>query len=291
MLQNGLLALQIALVACCLYLVYSVGAALFGSDPVPEPRIPPATASVASERSLEDYALIAARNLFQTLAVAPVEIEEPEEEIEESSLRFTLLGTAATIPRDHSVAVLEDEVRRRLQLHVGDELSVGVTLERIERERVIVSNHGRLEAISLSDDDQPRPAPPTTRSPTPARRPPVRPNRQTLSDRLRRVAKTAEQTPAATVRPRGILDQARMLPTYDPEGNFEGLKVNFVQGGSAVEEMGFQVGDLITSVNGAALETPAEGLRALRAVQAGEQLVVQVDRAGQPVTLEYVLEE
>jgi type II secretion system protein C len=292
LLQNGIVALQAALVACCLYLVYSIGAALFGGDPVPEPKIRPPVAAAAIERPAADYSVVARRNLFQTLAVVPVAFEAPEPDIEESRLRFTLLGTATTLPTEHSIAVLEDATRERLHLHVGDELSPGVTLQSIERERVIVSNRGRLEEIRLPEKpDRPRPAVSKARravSPRPQAR--ARP-RSTLSDRLRRIAQNAENVRTPGPRARGILDQARMLPTYDPSGGFEGLKVNFVEEGSAVEGMGLQVGDLITSVNRQVLENPADGLRALRGVKPGDTLIVELDRNGAATTLEYVLEE
>ncbi len=294
MLQNGILALQAALVACCLYLAYSIGAALLGGDPVPEPKVRPPLATTEIERAHADYSVVARRNLFQTLAVLPVALEPSAPEIEESRLRFRLLGTAATLPIGHSVAVLEDATRERLQLHVGDELAPDVTLLRIERERVILSNHGRLEAISLADsDDRPTgPGPKARSAAVSPPRPQARANRpSTLSDRLRRMAQNAGEVRTATPRVRGILDQARMLPTYDPSGGFEGLKVNFVEEGSAVEEMGLQVGDLITSVNRQVLENPADGLRALRGVQPGDTLIVELDRNGAATTLEYVLEE
>ena len=58
MLQNGILALQAALVACCLYLVYSIGAALLGGDPVPEPKVRPPLATSEIERPHTDYSVV-----------------------------------------------------------------------------------------------------------------------------------------------------------------------------------------------------------------------------------------
>lgn len=291
MLRIGLLTLQGTLGALCCYLLYSVGAALLGAAPLPEPRLPPAGPMSEQGRSLGEYAVIAQRDLFQTLRAAPE--PEPEEEVAESTLRVRLIGTAVANPPSQSVASVEDEIRReRFAVRIGDRIS-GAEVVRIERHRIVLQNRGQLEEIAFPEEPAP-PPPPVAARPGPQARAPAaaRAGRGTLSRRLQRLADTTNQGQGTATRSRGgLLNQARMLPAYDQNGGFEGLRINFIQEGSEVAEMGLQIGDVIQSVDGSELATPADGLRALRESQPGDAIELLILRGGQQLTIEHVLAE
>lgn len=94
------------------------------------------------------YAVIGSRNLFQTPEDAPA-LPMIEEVIEDSSLQYKVLGTAAG-PADGSVALLEDGRGRRAVVSVGDQIE-GVLVERIERGRIVVLNAGRREQLTMEE--------------------------------------------------------------------------------------------------------------------------------------------
>lgn len=294
MLRYGLLAVQATLVAIGCYLIYAAGASLVSGDPVPDLHVPPAEGSLEGHHDLERYSVIAARNLFQTIAVAPGQSEPDEEEIVESQLRFQLVGTAAADPAEFSLAILVDPSSERVVVRVGDPVAQARVV-RIEPKRVIIDNRGRLEAITIDEDSvmQPtanapsalraRPAAPRARG-----RPNVTPNRTSLSDRLRRLGERTDASAPQRAPGGSLLDQVRMVQSYTADGAADGLKVNFVQAGSEIAQMGVQVGDVIRAVNGEGVESATDGLRVLRGTRPGEELVVEIDRGGESLTLEHV---
>jgi type II secretion system protein C len=286
LLRQGLLALQVSLAACSAYLVYATLAALLFSPSVPEAAVPEPLAPTARSRPLADYDVITSRNLFNTTQSALAEAPLPAiEEIAESQLAVRLLGTIVGGPGQESLAAVEDSSQVRIQVGVDDLIS-GARVVRIERDRIILDNQGRLEEIAFPEDGSAGVAiPPPPRSLRPQRTTPLaaRPT-ESLSERLRKLAQQAQPAqPAGS--PGGYLDQMRVLPSYDVQGGLEGLKVSWVQEGSPVAQSGIQVGDLITGVNGAALTSPTEGIQAFRDISPGNPIAVEAVRAGSTISL------
>lgn len=286
MLRQGLLALQVSLAACSAYFVYATLAALLFSPSVPEAAVPDAAAPTARSRPLADYDVIASRNLFNTTVSATALAALPAvEEITESQLQVRLLGTIAGGAGQPSLAAIEDSASVRNQVGVGDLIS-GARVVRIERDRIILDNQGRLEEITFPEDGSAALAvPPPPQSLRAHRAAPLaaRPT-ESLSERLRKLAQQAQPSGRPTDAG-GYLDQMRVLPSYDVQGWLEGLKVSWVQEGSPVAQSGIQVGDLITGVNGEALSSPTEGIQAFRDVPRGTAIAVEAVRAGSTISL------
>jgi hypothetical protein len=144
---------QVSLGALAAYLVYGAVAPLVGETSVPEAVIP--DVAPVSEQAIERgrYDVITERNLFRTPEAAPPPEPEapPEEAIEESALKLTLLGTAVFGSPDRSSAVVTRTGSGEVQVvRVGDAIE-GATLERIERRRLVLRNRGKLEQITLDD--------------------------------------------------------------------------------------------------------------------------------------------
>jgi type II secretion system protein C len=287
LLREGLWALQVSLAACSAYLLYAAGAALLFAPSVPEAAVPVEEPPAARGRPLADYDVIATRNLFHTLELAPgtAAAEAVTEEIAESQLDVRLLGTIAGGPGQKSYAAVQDNAQLRTQVGVDDLIS-GARVVRIERDRIILDNQGRLEEVTFPDESS------ATFASAPAARPalvPRAPNRpppaESLSQRLRRMAQQAQPEPPAASPLGSLLDQMRMLPSYDVQGGLEGLKVSWVQEGSPVATSGVQVGDLITGMNGVAITSPAEGLRTLRELAPDAPIAIDLSRGGSPVSI------
>jgi type II secretion system protein C len=297
LLRYGLVALQVVLVGISLYFVHNIVRSLLRSAPVPEARVPPPAPVPERDLSYGRYASIVRRNLFNSRSFQPAalaEATEPEEDLEESKLRVKLIGTAAAQPEALSVAaVLDESTNERLVVRKGDILA-GARVERIERKRIVVNNRGKREAISLDEDGSaspPKPAPPRARARPRAR---GRTTAGSLASRVRQLAQRAEEAGSrqATARPPipgpvSILTQARMLPSYDENGELRGLKLSQIKAGSRLQAAGFQEGDVVRSVNGTEIASPAQGLRILREIDASEAVEVEVERAGELMALEY----
>jgi type II secretion system protein C len=301
LLRSGLVTVQVALGVACLFLIYTAVESLVWARPIPEVRVPPPEALAAKDLSFDRFQVIEERNLFGTLSFGPAPVEVEEEEIAESKLPLKLLGTVVTDPPLFSSATVENEkTREHLVVRVKDRVA-GAEVVRIDRKRIVVENRGEIEAITLEPEEAAAAEPQRTtaeerrRARIASRRTRARTTRPTtLTDRVRELGRSARETQpeAAQGRPPDpILGQARMLPSYGEDGQLEGLKVSNIRGGSALEAAGFQNGDIIRVVNGTEIASPTQGLRMLRNLGKEDRFNVEVDRAGEPVTLEYTPEE
>ena len=74
-------------------------------------------------------------------------------------------------------------------------------------------------------------------------------------------------------------------------GTKEGVLVTSVQDASAGAKVGLKAGDVITSVNGSAVDDPAELRRRLQNVDEGEEFTLTVMRDKKPQTLKGKLDQ
>src|SRR5512139_1337378 len=174
-------ALQIALVGMCLAVVYTGLAPVLGAAALEPAVIPPTEPPAARKLSLQDYQVIASRNLFK--ARTPTPVEQTSEDLKESALRLKLCGTYAAVPADRSVACIDDQgTQKRRAFRVGQEITAGVKLVAVERRRAVIDNRGSREQLTMeeapTDGEISRP-----QAPAPPRAAPREPQR--LSERLR----------------------------------------------------------------------------------------------------------
>jgi len=136
------------------------------------------------------------RNLFGARLVGGDELVEEvvEEEVEETKLPLVLLATIAAIETELSRAAIHDQ-RSRLDevVRPGDALEnhPAVTVDRIERGRVVLLNRGRREELTLADAETvaaTSPRIPGSKRPRAATRRPTakKPSRARLSPAARR---------------------------------------------------------------------------------------------------------
>ncbi len=280
MLRYGLRALHVALVSGALYLIYGAVAS-FGRGPnVAAIAVPAVAPADRSDITLVHYQPIAERNLFQATANAPPPEPEPtpDESLEESALKFRLLGTIASSSGAYAVATLEDEqTREHLHVRVGDPLgeSQRITVARIERRVIVIDNkdRGRLETLTMDDEQTTtRASGGRSRQTRAAPRPRNRPARsrgargrtealeriKNLSANARRRASPGTALPPEVAqmlgdsapRVRSILDQLQLSPSFSEDGALNGMKVDRVTAGSPVAAAGVQPGDIVQGVNG-----------------------------------------
>ena len=152
MLATGLRAIQITLLAVCAYLLYLSLSPLVGAAPIPETNLPQVEPPRPPAQDFPRYQIISDRNLFHTPDAA--ETGPAEEEFEESKLRLRLLGTTAAVPREFSVATVEDLAKNQnVSLRENDWVS-GAQVVRIERRRIVVDNRGTLEQLTLEEAEK-----------------------------------------------------------------------------------------------------------------------------------------
>jgi general secretion pathway protein C len=297
------LANSVLFVLCC-YLVADAANEVFAAllTPTAEDVTRGSTATARGRRDWADREIILKRNLFNASLLAPaVPVDEPIEDLEATRLPLRLLGTAASTPAELSWAAVEDEEERRTVIvRVRDPIHKA-TVQRIERRRIVLSEKGVLRELVLDDESAaPRPEPPVRgRAGLARRNTRARPRPPTPTAARERVEKLAEdrfQMEREDVddmmrNPANLFSQARILPKYE-EGEMVGLQINAIKPGSFFEEVGIQSGDVVTKLNGVAIDSPQESARILAEFSQADKFTIDVNRGdGTTDTLEFNLEE
>jgi general secretion pathway protein C len=294
------LANSVLFVLCC-YLVADAANDVFAAllTPTAEDITRGSAPTARARRAWSDREIILKRNLFNASLLAPaVPVEEPPEDLEATRLPLRLLGTAAAMPADFSWAAVEDEeAQRTVIVRVSDAIHKA-TVQRIERRRIVLSEKGVLRELVLDDDESasPRPGP---RARMARRSPRGRPGARTPKPPRERVEKLAEdrfQMEREDVddmmrNPSNLFSQARILPKYE-EGEMVGLQINAIKPGSFFEEVGIQSGDVVTKLNGVAIDSPQESAKILAEFSQADQFTIEVEKSdGTTETKEFNLEE
>ena len=233
MLLTGLRALQFALGAVCLYLAYVTVSPAFASV-ASAPELP--RGSRAPERAAVETALIVERNLFGSRAPVETKVDEPPENepIADGILKqkYKLFGTLVSSTPENSIANLFHIAKRESLFLRMNESVERCPIERIERKRVVVRCEKGLEQISIDEDEAPGGAlaagPVTRRSvaqrPTPA---PARAASSDLQARLEKIKAARERNQEReAARARGLMQQAKITPSFGSDGSFEGIIIN-----------------------------------------------------------------
>lgn len=191
-------------------------------------------------------------DITPALAFAPFGKGAATDASQPTALPLKLKGVFAASPATLSVAYIEVGGEAAKPFRIG-EAPGGGTIEGILRDRVILRVAGRIEYLAFPDPSL------TTAQQQAAAAPP---------------APAAPAQPAAA--PAGAAAAVLSAMTPAPGG---GMQVG------ANAPPGLQSGDVITSIGGTPLTSPASAASAFAAAQSRGSVQVQITRDGKPVTL------
>jgi S1-C subfamily serine protease len=80
-----------------------------------------------------------------------------------------------------------------------------------------------------------------------------------------------------------ILGKARLIPNIT-DGQPRGFKLYAIRAGSFLQKLGVQNGDVLLSANSMHLDNPTSALAAYEALRGVEEITLQLDRRGQPIS-------
>lgn len=200
MLVAGLRAAQVVLLALCAYLLYATAAPLLSSatPAVRDVRLPEREVQPPERPSLDELAVIWKQSPFGKPKLIVLEKPTPAAKnvAAAASLGWQLMTTAAATPPELSLAgLVNTKDGTRKVVRVGDELA-GRTVIQIERRRVILSNKGKLEQLTIGEDTKA-----TTRAARSLRRT-QRERAQTLRRARKRPRRPQPEPPAPPEPPR-----------------------------------------------------------------------------------------
>lgn len=159
--RRGIRAANAVLFTLCCFLLAEIANKISAELLLPESRDapPPPTASEIPTHTWNERKPILQRNLFgaQIGGEPSAEVEPELEDIEETELPLELLGTIAADSRATSRATIWNEEEREYQvLREGDALRYhpDVTVDHVERRRVILLNGEQREELTLEDREK-----------------------------------------------------------------------------------------------------------------------------------------
>ena len=198
---------------------------------------------------------------------APSRSPAAEASVAPSNLNMTLTGVAVRASGGCALVIVQGQPESAFCS--GEELSPGVRLDTVQRDRIVIVRNGAREAVFMKDAEGTvaavtAPPPPIVQS--------TGPDRQLVDRR---------QLQQQMGRPE-FLNQALIVP--NPDGGF---LVRQVQAGSLYEKLGLRPGDVIRNVNGQPLTSMDDVMRLYQQFGTAQRVLVDVQRQGKNETLYY----
>jgi general secretion pathway protein C len=270
---NEHLPLAVSLVAVLLigYYLARVFWLLYPAGP-DAPWEPPQQSSQAQQlaASPADYSSITATHLFGEASTDAPEITgDAALNAPDTSLSLQLRGAIAADDPKMAHAIIADASGTEHVYFVNASLPGGATVQQIQADRVILARAGQLEVLRLPREGQGG-AGPARATPTSFRLPAASPEAN--------VQELVAQNAA------GFLDIVRPQP-FMPNGQLKGYRIYPGPNRQQFASLGLRAGDLVTEINGIALNNPAQGMEVFRSLGDATQVTVTVERDGQPQVL------
>ncbi len=218
----------------------------------------PAGASVSIDN------IVAARLFGELAADTPVAVVE-QEDAPDTQLSLELRGTVTATEEGQALAIIAERGGAERVYFIGDAVPGGASLHAVYLDRVLLRRGGRLEALRLPRADESSgarraAAPPPRASAFPAQAASVR--------------EVVQQSPAA------LTEVIRPQPVFK-DGQQQGYRVYPGRQRQQFAQLGLRPGDLITQINGMALDDPARGMEIFRSLADATSVTVTVDRNGE----------
>jgi len=241
-------------------------------SPAPE-ELPPVTAAARGQAGSAGSSVsidrIVEAHLFGTAsAEAPVQLVE-QEHAPDTQLSLELRGTVSASDETRALAIIAERGGAERVYFIGDAVPGGATLHAVHFDRVLLRRAGRLEALRLPRSDDPALQ---RRSAAAARAAPPPP--AAMPARVASVQDVVQQSGAA------LTEIIRPQPVFK-DGRQQGYRVYPGRQRQQFAQLGLRPGDLITQINGMALDDPARGMEIFRGLADATSVTVTVDRNGE----------
>jgi len=199
-------------------------------------------------------------------------------------LNLTLRGVIASGSPTIAKAIIADSTGHENFYALGAKIPGGAVLEEIHASHVILKRNNRLETLQLPKEvpksQSFRGARKTTRSSTARVTSSANKDTGTLLREYRETLKTD---------PQQLMDLVRTQP-YRENGKLVGYKVRPGKDRKLLRKFGLRSGDVVTAVNGVALDNPIKGLEILKDLSTASQVSVSIKRNGVAQNLSFQIE-
>ncbi len=221
------------------------------------------------------YETIVTRNLFNSAAQGVNAIPSGGPALP-STMTAKLVGTVAGDP-EYAYAVIDYNGKVDVY-RVKDDIGGAIILA-IERKKVIILHNGAKEELSMFVEQNQGGAGPS-----------YLPGNNEVRQVGTGTYAIPEHTFKGAIQNMGqLLTQARVVPNL--QGNrINGYRIFAITPGSLYANIGLQNGDIIYSVNGIRVSTPASAMELFQQLQNERRFTVNINRNGQSMTLNYTVQ-
>ena len=289
LLERGPAVLSTVLVVA---LAYSLAQLSWRLVPAPAEQNPPPSvarldrAAAATETESESRTVggqtIARQHLFGEAGKAPPPPKDVPIEAPETQLRLTLQGVY--VPQrsgGRAWAIIADASGNDETYVPGSALPGGATLKEIHKDRVILMRNGQYETLRLPqemlDDSLNRGSVQRGGGVNRTRAGAAAGNRVAVSPQARQTLSNYREKLLSD--PQSVMNVVRAEP-YRRGGRLQGYRVFPGRDRDLLNQVGLRPGDVVTAVNGIALDSPIKGLEIMRDLSSASEVTLQVERNG-----------
>ncbi len=210
-----------------------------------------------------DYAAeIVKHNLFGAATASATPVAQTVSEAPDTKLNLELHGVLAYDPEADALAIISEGRGEERVYAIGDELPGSATLEEVLADHVILKRNGRLEKLRLPEQSTP----------------------VALSARAGSATEITDLSPrqlrdSIVKDPMQFARKVRTIP-HKEDGKLIGYKLSARDYEDVLAQYGLQPDDIVTEVNGTALNDPKTSLRALRSLATATEINATIVRDG-----------
>ena len=253
----------------------------------------PKTIAIDASASRGAYNTVTSRNIFASSGLIPdplVDKSKPDAQKDAdpvlSSLPLTLIGTLVHSNPAKSIAAIEIKGKNQvISYSAGKEIEGMANIMSVERQRVVFRNlnSNRLEFIEMKQDSK-------------VAFGGAKPASATGGKEVQKVGENNFVIKRADLLKytndlSSILMQARAVPNREPgTGAINGFRILDMQPGSIYEQLGIQRMDVIRSVDGNPVDSPAKAMELYNALKNSPKVSIQVERNGKTENLSYSIQ-
>lgn len=242
----------------------------------PAPWQPPAPlpSAAPARGTTGDYQTIVAAHLFGEASQQPAEVTaDAAASAPDTTLNLQLRGAIAADDPKLAHAIIADGAGKEQVYFVNATLPGGAVVQKIEPNLVVLTRSGQVEVLRL-----PRESGTGGGAGSPGG----------VSAAPRFLNNAAAQAPnvqeLVSQQAAGFLEVVRPQP-FMPNGQLKGYRVYPGPNRQQFAALGLRAGDLVTEINGIALNNPTQGMEVFRSLGDATQVTVTVERDGQPQVL------
>lgn len=218
-----------------------------------------------------------------------------------TTLSLSLRGTLADADPRSGIAVIADAQGIERAWRADEEIAVGVILDEVYADRVVLKHDGAQEILALARDEPTErvaPIPADSRGGKALRN--TSPGPATSPGALTTFAppelahgsldwqKTMEKMGGGD--PAELAKNVRIDPVIS-NGQIAGVRVSAANGDAAmIARLGLQPGDIVTAVNGVPVDSVARGQQILESLRDASSVRVTVNRGGMPTEISVKLQ-